>query len=420
VIGDFVLELVNAPGTSTVTLPGASPSARLTWVSKFGAIRTPCFYIMDDTVGNVEWGVGTYLPGSPAQVSRDRVLGNSQGTQPAPLNFTNNNVAIFPMWPSQHQLPMLGNNVGRNVLHNPLFRIVQRGTGLGSSFTTLGYSADRWLIQAAGGTGRTVQSVGWGDPGRTQTLDEDADYGIRYTFTGTNGAGDFEWFGQRVENLRRFSGKLLTMSCWLRTAGANFPRIAMAVQPSYGSGGSPSPAGFAFAGITPPIQSVFNRYAFTVLVPTSIGKTFGTTAGTDFLQVGWWLSAGSVNSANLGGIGVQSGVVDFWGMQAEIGPAPTPLEKPDPQVDMNRCQRFACKLNLTAQSPAVGFMMTPFPFPQVMRATPSITNITAGTGSNASGPTEVAQDNTAGRFQINASAASGSWSGRVSLYSADL
>jgi hypothetical protein len=53
-----------------------------------------------------------------------------------------------------------------------------------------------------------------------------------------------------------------------------------------------------------------------------------------------WYSSGATNSTNAGNIGVQSGTVLLWGVQLEIGSVATPLEKPDPQQDLAKCQRF--------------------------------------------------------------------------------
>ena len=39
-------------------------------------------------------------------------------------------------------------------------------------------------------------------------------------------------------------------------------------------------------------------------------------------------------------VGVQSGSIAIWGVQLEIGSVATPLEKPDPQQDLAKCQRF--------------------------------------------------------------------------------
>jgi hypothetical protein len=53
-----------------------------------------------------------------------------------------------------------------------------------------------------------------------------------------------------------------------------------------------------------------------------------------------WLSSGATNNTVAGSIGVQSGTFAFWGVQLELGSVATPLEKPDPRMDLANCQRF--------------------------------------------------------------------------------
>ena len=45
-------------------------------------------------------------------------------------------------------------------------------------------------------------------------------------------------------------------------------------------------------------------------------------------------------SVRAGTIGVQSGTIQLWGVQLEIGSVATPLEKRDPEQELRQCQRF--------------------------------------------------------------------------------
>jgi len=109
-------------------------------------------------------------------------------------------------------------------------------------------------------------------------------------------------------------------------------------------------------------------------VPSTAGKTFGTTINTDYSALVFWLSD-QANAAGAG-IGVQSGTVQLWGVQLEVGSVATPLEKLDPVLQLQQCQRFylASSAAMTVAMPAnaaMGFnYQTSFPVP--MRAAPTI------------------------------------------------
>jgi hypothetical protein len=90
------------------------------------------------------------------------------------------------------------------------------------------------------------------------------------------------------------------------------------------------------------------------------------------------MSAGSTYSASrAGGIGFQSAVFLFWGIQLEFGNVMTPLEKPEYRVDLANCQRFYTMLPsvLISSGAAVtagqAFWLD-MTLPVTMRAVPSI------------------------------------------------
>ena len=122
-------------------------------------------------------------------------------------------------------------------------------------------------------------------------------------------------------------------------------------------------------------------------MPSAAGKTFGTN-GDDCTQLAFWFSSGSANVVNAGNVGVQSGTIVLWGVQLEIGSVATPLEKPDPQQDLAKCQRFyallyGSTLGTSTTGSAFGQWLS---FP-TMRVAPTITLVLAGSYNNASGGT---------------------------------
>jgi hypothetical protein len=364
-LADYVEEIVAAPGSGlTIVLPGVAPAGRQTWISAFPTLQ-PVLYSLDDLTQE-EWGFGTIIPGAPSTLTRDTVIGTSAGTT-ARLNFTGPTrcYSFFPMLPLWKTL---GNRVGRNLFHNPLFRVQQRGAG---PFTVAGYTADRWVAGTgtAGGT-RTVAFGTLPDAARLQIGDEEAAQYCAYAFSGGGAAGDFDVFNQRIEGVRRTSNKTLIVSFWAN-AGPSL-KVGISVTQVFGTGGS--------ANVTIPAQVItvvgtWARYTVALVIPSATGKTIGTV-GTDYLQVTFYLSAGANSNGIAGGIGVQAGTINLWGMQAEIGPAPSPLEKPDIRTDWANCQRYYQdhkQLLTPGYQGAGGPFYYDIPLTVFMRITPTVT-----------------------------------------------
>ena len=104
-----------------------------------------------------------------------------------------------------------------------------------------------------------------------------------------------------------------------------------------------------------------------------------------FTEFGFWMSAGSNYAARASNIGFQSGTWGIWGVQIEVGSVATPLEKPDPQVDLAKCQRFYTigTFNLQAYGTTGVLLQTACSFPVWMRAAPAITtHLTQSTNIN--------------------------------------
>lgn len=259
---------------------------------------------------------------------------------------------------------------GRNFLHNPYFNIQQRGTG---PWTTGGaYTADRWMASFVNDT-VTATIVALADTDRAAIGDEAALSTVQLVFVGSSTAGSYTEFMQRIESIRRLSNKQITASFWAR-ATSGTPKIGLGYFQSFGTGGSPSASVFGNLGVTPALSTTWQHYSFTGTLPSTAGKTFGTTVGTDNMQLEFWLSDQGIGAPRSGGIGVQSGTVQFWGMQLELGTAATPLEKLDPETDLAHCQRFyqtgAYSTNGYVQSGTT--IGNNVPFLVTMRATPSV------------------------------------------------
>ena len=278
-------------------------------------------------------------------------------------------------------------NIGRNLIHNSLFNVQQRGTG---PWTADGsYTADRWQLNVTGDTA-SISVVQTGTP--SSTYDDSLVWALQNVFTGTSGASAFTRLVQKVEKILRVTGKTVILSFY---ASASAPiKIGCNLYQYFGTGGTPSAGSLVQAtGVAFNLTTSFQRFSATFSIPSAQGKTLGTN-GDDFLEVLIGYSAGANGSPSYGNIGVQSGTVYLWGVQLEVAnpgqTLPSPLEKLDPRMDLANSQRFyqTSSFRSTAyQAAGSGFETTAY-FATTMRGTPSV--VLSGTGViNSSAPTVV-------------------------------
>lgn len=219
---------------------------------------------------------------------------------------------------------------GRNFFRNGDFRIAQRGNG---AFGPNIYNADGWILGSDGtgaqaATRGTLVSGQW--PGAKNFLG--------CASSGQAGtAGNFAALTQRIEDVTSFAGKTVTVS-FVASSASGTPKIGVNVRQNFGTGGSPSAI---VAGSSPQVVTIspaLARYSVTLTVPSITGKTLGTN-GNDYLEVWFWLAAGT-SFPEAGSIGVQANTWNFVDVQIEEGPAPTPFERLPQQVQLAWCQRY--------------------------------------------------------------------------------
>ncbi|HEY2419646.1 MAG TPA: carbohydrate binding domain-containing protein, partial [Steroidobacteraceae bacterium] len=193
-------------------------------------------------------------------------------------------------------------NVGRNLIHNPLFNVAQRGVG---PWTTAGvWTLDRWFIYPIGSAQSVTQQIVT-DADRAAIGDEAARYWLNSVATGTAGASDQVIIRQTMEDVRRTSGKTVTISFYAK-ASAGTPKLGLALSQNFGTGGSPSPVLAGIGGQSVTLSTAWARYSVTITVPSASGKILGSTVGTDCLSLDFCQSAGVTSGAALGTPGVQS------------------------------------------------------------------------------------------------------------------
>jgi len=277
------------------------------------------------------------------------------------------------------------NNSGRNLLHNGLFNVAQRGRG---GFNTAGaYTVDRWQISFVSDT-MLVQPFQSSDATRTQIGDEAVLWELwNSNFVGSAAAGASSVIFQKMEDVRRLTGKTVTVSFYARAL--TVLKLGVSLDQVFGSGGSPSATRYG-NGQSVQLTTSWARYSLTFTLPSASGVTLGAN-NDDQTTLAFWYSSGSTNATRAGNVGVQSGSIGLWGVQLEIAAAgqtqPSPLDKPDPREDLANCQRFyrIGSMSMRGYNTAAAYLTATYPFGTTMRAVPSITLGTASS-SNMGAP----------------------------------
>jgi hypothetical protein len=357
-------------GTGTMTVGSAVAGYQTPSAVPVGS--TVCYGIEDGTAW--ETGVGTYQSGG--LVTRDIVEASSASGSRISLSgsaqayLTQTGGMLAPLWDSR----------GRNKFANPLFRVNQRSTG---PWTASGYTADQWALVTSLDT-VSVSVVALSDVTRAPIGDDEAGVGLQATITGNSNGVASTLICHRVEDLRRLAGKTVVVSFYAFASAAM--KVGVSIDQNFGSGGSPS-AAVQQNGTSVTIGTTFARYQVALTVPTWVGKTLGTN-NNHYTQINLWLSSGTANATRSGNVGVQSGVFMFWGMQAEVGTVATPLEKPEPSLDLGACQRFFQLGQISIQVPGTAGQtlgMSSSPCVQ-MRAAPTLV-LTTNASTNVGTPT---------------------------------
>ena len=118
-----------------------------------------------------------------------------------------------------------------NKIINGNFCVWQRGT----SFTSNGYTADRWRLNKSG-TGTTTVSQQDFTVGQTDVPDNPKHF-IRLAKSSGTSSGYNDYIAQRVEGVETFASTQCTLSFYCKSASGN-PNIKIQVSQNFGSGGS--------------------------------------------------------------------------------------------------------------------------------------------------------------------------------------
>jgi hypothetical protein len=146
------------------------------------------------------------------------------------------------------------NDVGRNLIHNPLFNIAQRGAG---PFTASGYTLDRWYGFINLDTASITQ-LGLA-PGFA--IDEAAAFALSTVFTGNAGAAAQTVLIQYMEDVRRWqdSDTLYALAYPEHKIGVSIDKFRRSASATVNGAGQA-------------ISTVFARYVVTFTASSITGK----------------------------------------------------------------------------------------------------------------------------------------------------
>jgi hypothetical protein len=198
----------------------------------------------------------------------------------------------------------------------------QRGT----SFTPAdgAYTSDRWVVAYNGsGATRTISQQTF-TPGTAPVAGYEGTFFYRCAQSVAGTAGTYNQLVQRIEDVRQFAGQTVTISFWAKAAATtSLPDAGF--EQFFGAGGSGDVA--VFNGVAQSITTSWQRFSYTVAVPSISGKTIGTNSYLKFVIK---LPLNSTFT------------LDFWGVQVEASSTASPFQTATgtKQGELAACQRY--------------------------------------------------------------------------------
>jgi hypothetical protein len=212
----------------------------------------------------------------------------------------------------------------RNVVMNGDFSVWQRIQPQVHTSGGDGYTADRWYVGGAGGTGRgaTVSQVELGGSSRPFGARQH----LRWQETTAGSGYTSKELYQGIEGVETAAGRVVTISFWAK-AGASLTLPWVYWGQYFGSGGSPSADTLTAFGSNVAITTSWTQYFATITVPSIVGKTFGTAGGDcAFLS----FRAPTTGTFTL----------DIAEVQVEFGGLVTPFERRSFGLELQMCKRY--------------------------------------------------------------------------------
>lgn len=269
----------------------------------------------------------------------------------------------------------------KNLLINGDFDYWQRATTLTTGLAN-SYVADRWKTFANNST--VVVSQQAFATGQVMVPFEPTFF-MRHDVTSVAGAANGVCVSQYIEDVRALAGDTVTISFW---AMCNINRNISVELGQHFAGGSADASGIGVTTFS--LTQAWQKFTFTVDIPTIAGKTIGTT-GANATSITFWFDAGSNFNSRSGNLGQESGVIDIAQVQIEKGSLATPFDRRLAAIEFELCQRY-CQTGIAAYMGMSGVLsqFVAVPFNSPMRIAPAISvsnyidNDGAGTGNVSS------------------------------------
>ena len=263
-----------------------------------------------------------------------------------------------------------GFTAGKNKIINGDFGVWQRGTSFSITANST-YTSDRFLVaySTAAPTSWTISQQTF-TPGTAPVAGYEGQYFFRSQMT-TIGTATFPSMRQRIEDVRTFAGRSVTVSFW---AKADTTRtVTSALTQVFGTGGSTAVT--ALDGGSLSLTTSWTRFSYTGSIPSISGKTIGTNG---YLQFAITLPA-------------ENATIDIWGVQIEYGSTATPFQTATGTIqgELAACQRYYQRFNASSvytffcngNAYSTTQATTILPLPVTLRTAPSSIE-TTGTASN--------------------------------------
>jgi hypothetical protein len=271
---------------------------------------------------------------------------------------------------------------GKNKIINGDFGIWQRGT----SFTSAGYTSDRWTFNVDPTATVSRQTF---TPGTAPVAGYEGQYFLR---AAKAVGGSFIIVQQLIEDVRTFAGQTVTVSYWMK-ADATVTNSLNLLQ-AFGSGGS--------ASVEVPLTShtvttSWTRYSQTVTIPSVSGKTIGDGSSLAFRVIR--------------AVTASATTIDVWGVQVEASNTATAFQTATGTIqgELAACQRYYQRLSASTATGAMAFGLgwafsangadLVYKYPVEMRVTPTVLDFSAlgdfqwqGTSSSST-PSSITYDN---------------------------
>lgn len=227
----------------------------------------------------------------------------------------------------------------KNGFINGAFDWNQRGQATYTATSTAPsafYGVDRWGIFNMGPNGSvTMQSLAFG----LGDVSSESEKFIRISVSGQSAAGDGGCLYQPLESARRFAGKRCVLTGKARRySGAG--SVSASLTQNLGTGGSAQTVKY-IGSFTP--TAVWAPFSMIVDVPAlTASQTLGTNS---WLNIRFFLSAGSNFNSETNNLGLQTISVDFADLELKeilpgYGDQFPGFERIPREIELLRCQRY--------------------------------------------------------------------------------